>query len=943
MGRHFITLLCTTASAGLLHTHALAQEAPPPPQAPEAAGDIVVTGIRSSIETSQAIKRNSDQIVDVIVAEDIGKLPDVTASASLARITGIQVNRAAGEAAEVRVRGLPNLSTTYNGREIFTGQGRFVALQDFPAASVAALEVYKSSTADLIEGGIAGQINVRARKPFDFKGFRIFGSLDAVHFDQAQKIDWNGNLLVSNRWETGIGEIGVLVNANMANTDFLDSTREQGFAVQVGTPVAGAPGMYRPLTPAEFTAGRANDPGNIRYPDGQAVFFGEGNRWRPSVSAVLQWRPAPELELYVDGLFQGYRGRDSDRFLSSPVFGAGIQFSDVVLKPGTNQVESMTVTGGQRPDGYSGYRDAKTDTYQIAGGAIWDKGPLKISADVAYTDSTFTVEAGNIDFAFARSPVRDISFDVTHKDGGPVFAYRDFDLTDPDNFIFRGLFDQRSQAKGDDIQARVDVEYETGLDFIDAIQFGVRYNNRTASRRNGSQYLNVEAQRIPLADLPVDLILSPPGFRTGPFVQARRFVIAERDSVRDNIDQLRDIVDFDGPPAYNELESFDGDEKALAGYAQIKYDFDIGVPIDGSIGLRAVRTETTLSGISRLVEPNPSGPGNLPPVFVPIEQTNAYTDYLPNASARIKFLDNLQLRAAFTETRTRANFDQLNPSLNFGDIIPAACDPDSPIPPDGAPPGPGNPNCVFSASGGNPDLRPIMSSNYDLSLEYYFSRAGSATVAVFRRDVNGFISRISTETVDPELGRLNINRPFNGDNGRLQGIEVSLGTFFDFDFLPEWARGFGLRGNYTYLDAGAELPADQAESLPGQQPVVGVSEHAYNLVALYEKPQFSARLAYNYQSSFVDGYNRVRDFALPPAGQPNSAPFLPIIEDGRGVLDFSASVNPRENVTIAFNVSNILGEPVRRYRAYNVAGDVFPRQVKYLERIFSLGVRVRLQ
>ena len=946
MSRHFITLLCTTASAGLLHTQALAQDAPPPslPAAEtEVQGDIVVTGIRQSIETSQAIKRNSDQIVDVIVAEDIGKLPDVTASASLARITGIQVNRAAGEAAEVRVRGLPNLSTTYNGREIFTGQGRFVALQDFPAASVAALEVYKSSTADLIEGGIAGQINVRARKPFDFKGFRVFGSLDAVHFDQAQKIDWNGNLLISNRWETGIGEIGVLVNANMANTDFMDSTREQGFAIQVGTPVAGSPGRYRPLTNPEFLAGRANDPGNIRYPDGQAVFFGEGNRWRPSVSAVLQWRPAPELELYVDGLFQGYRGRDSDRYLFSPVFGAGIQFSDVVLKPGTNQVESMTATGGQRPDGYSGYRDAKTDTYQIAGGAIWDKGPLKISADVAYTDSTFTVEAGNIDFAFASTPVRDISFDVAHKDGGPVFAFRDFDLTDPGNYIFRGLFDQRSQAKGDDIQARVDVEYETGLDFIDAVEFGVRYNNRTASRRNGSQYLNVETRRIPLADLPVDLILSPPGFRTGPFMQPRRFVIAERDSVRDNIDQLRDIVAFEGPPPYNALETFDADERSLAGYAQIKYQFDIGVPIDGSIGLRAVRTETTLAGISRMVEPNPDGPGNLPAVFVPIQQTNEYTDYLPNASARIKFLDNLQLRAAFTETRTRPNFDQLNPSLNFGDIIPAACDPDSPIPPDGAPPGPGNPNCVFTATGGNPDLRPIMSSNYDLSLEYYFSRAGSGTVAVFRRDVNGFISRISTEVQDPELGRLSINRPFNGDDGRLQGIEVSLGTFFDFDFLPEWARGFGLRGNYTYIDAGAELPEDQAADLPGQQPVVGVSEHAYNLVALYEKPQFSARLAYNYQSSFVDGYNRVRDFALAPTGQPNDAPFLPIIEDGRGVLDFSASVNPRENVTIAFNVSNILGKPVRRYRAYNVAGDMFPRQVKYLERIFSLGVRVRLQ
>ncbi len=516
---------------------------------------------------------------------------------------------------------------------------------------------------------------------------------------------------------------------------------------------------------------------------------------------------------------------------------------------------------------------------------------------------------------------------MPHKDGGPVFAFRDFDLTDPDNFIFRGLFDQWSQAKGDDIQARLDVEYETGLNFIDAVEVGVRFNNRDASRRAGQAYLNVETRRIPYSALPVDLVQSPPGFRDGPFIQPRTFVIPERDSIRDNMDQLRALVGFSGPPAVNELEAFDADEKALAGYAQIKYEFDIGVPIDGSIGLRAVRTETTLSGTSRTVEPNPSGPGDIVS-FVPVTETNEYTDYLPNASARIKFLDNLQLRAAYTETRTRPNFDQLNPSLNFGNP-PVACDPDSPL---------YNPeNCVLSATGGNPDLRPIMSTNYDLSLEYYFSRAGSVTAAVFRRDVNGFISRISIETDDPELGRLSINRPFNGEDGRIQGIEVSVGTFFDFDFLPEWVRGFGLRGNYTYIDAGAELAQEQAADLPGQQPVVGVSEHTYNLVALYEKPQFSARLAYNYQTSFVDSYNRVRDFALP-----NQGPFLPIIEDGRGVLDFSASVNPRENVTIAFNVSNILGEPVRRHRAYNVAGDMFPRQVKYLERVFSLGVRVRL-
>lgn len=913
----------------------------PGESAPAVEETIVVTGIRQSIASAQSIKQNSDQIVDVIVAEDIGKLPDITASASLARITGVQVNRAAGEAAEVRVRGLPDLTTTYNGREIFTAEGRSVALQDFPAASVAALEVYKSATADLIEGGIAGLINVRSRKPFDFRGFRVFASLNGVHFDQSQALDYNANLLVSNRWDTGIGEIGLLVNANIANTTFLDSTREQAFAIQVGVPVAGQPGAFRPATGQEAQAGR---PDAIRYPDAQAVFFAEGDRSRPSINAALQWRPTPDLEIYADGLFQGYRGRDSDRFMNVPLFGAGIRFTDVTLEDGTNLARSLTATGGAPANGFAQYFDRDTDTYQFGGGAIYDRGPLRIAADIAYTDSTVTDDQANIDYVLASAPVRDAVFDLATGDGGPSFGFRDFDLTDPENFILRGLFETVREAKGEDIQARFDVQYETELAFLTALEAGVRFNDRDASRRQGSIFTDrdpgdltdprnsLESRRFSLSALPVDLILSPRGFRYTSPQPARSFIIPERDSIRANIGAIRDFVGAAGPPQFNDLESFDANEKAYAAYAQVKYAFDAGFPIDGVIGLRAVRTELTIDGITRNVEPNPSGPGTIE-TFVPVVQTNRYTDFLPNVSARIELMPDLQLRAAYTETRTRPNFDQLNPSLNFANNVPPACDPDNPNVEN---PGPDNPNCVRSASGGNPDLRPIESSNYDLSLEYYFSRAGSATLALFRRDVDGFISRIGQEFADPVFGRLNVNRPFNGEQGRLQGVEVAFNTFFDFDFLPDWTRNFGARANYTYIDGAAELNEEQADDLPGRQPVPGVSKHTYNLAAFYERPEFSARLAYNYRSSFVEVYNRVRDFSLPGQG-----PFLPVIEDGRGVLDFSATVNPRENVTVAFDVSNILGEPIKRSRAFNLAGDSFPRQVKYLERVYSLGVRVR--
>ncbi|MDB5672746.1 MAG: TonB-dependent receptor, partial [Alphaproteobacteria bacterium] len=174
--------------------------------------DIVVTGLRQSLQSSQALKRNSAQIVDAIVAEDIGKLPDVAISDTAARIPGVQVERSGGEAGRVLVRGLPDVETTYNGREIFTAETRRVALQDFPSGSIGAIEVFKTSTADLIEPGIAGLVNVRSHRPFDFKGLEIAGSIWGQYERQSGKKDPNGNLLISDRWNVGGGEIGALID-----------------------------------------------------------------------------------------------------------------------------------------------------------------------------------------------------------------------------------------------------------------------------------------------------------------------------------------------------------------------------------------------------------------------------------------------------------------------------------------------------------------------------------------------------------------------------------------------------------------------------------------------------------------------------------------------------------------------------------------------------------
>ena len=948
MRRSSLVLWSTSALAGaLLATPALAQttapatpvdptvEAQEGPNDPEAgsaetddavqtaagadegaAGDdaIVVTGLRRSLRSAQNIKRNSEQIVDAIVAEDIGKLPDVTASAALARVTGVQVTRAAAEAADVQVRGLPNISTTYNGREIFTAEGRSVAIQDFPAGAVGALEVFKSGTANLIEGGLGGQVNVRSRRPFDFSKREISGSFNYVYFEQVKDWAWNGNLLLSDRWDIGDGgEFGALINFAKTNIEFLDSTREQAQFIEYFVPLEGVAGSFRRACdfnaecPTSSERGRADV---VRAPDAAAIYYGRGDRNRPSVNAALQYKPNADLQFYADGLFQGYRQKDSDFFFRAPAYGGGI-LSNVVLQEGTNQLERARVTGAAEIFGFNQFITLKTNTYQFGGGAIWDVEPFRISGDLAYTKSTVIRRQANLDIGSFGPTDSDIIFDNPDGDGGPSFELINFDTTDPTEYRFGGLFINNAKLQGDDIQGRVDLEWNTGLAALPRLQVGVRHNNRNSREQRFSDFFFRGNLGLNLTQLPFDPIRRESGFAFENDQRDVSFVGFDIDDVFDNLDELRTQIGLPtGDPAYDPLRGFDANEKATAGYGQIKYEFDPGIPIDGVVGLRVVHTKTRIQGTRR---------DDATGETFDLDESNSYYDYLPNISARLQLQPNLQVRGAYTETRTRPNFTDLSPSAVLSSP-PAICQSD-----------PTSSACFRNATSGNPDLRPIESRNLDATLEYYFSSTGNASIALFHRKVDGFIFRDVTEVVDPEFGRIRFDRPENAGKGTIKGLEAQITTFFDYDFLPEFARGFGAQANYTYIDASTQLSPQFRTQLPGQQGFPGISKHAYNLVGLYERGPVSARLAYNYRSKFIVEYNTESGFLAPR------------IEEGHGVLDFSASYTPFTNITFAFDALNILaGDPIKTRRAYNTEGDSFPFQRRYLERVYSFGVRFRL-
>ena len=806
------------------------------------------------------------------------------------------------------LRGLDrfNYTTTYNGREIFTAETRSVALQDFPAGGISAIEAFKTSTANLVEPGIAGLINVRSRRPFDFGGAEVAGSVWGVYPTQSRDFEPNAQLLLSNRWDVGGGEIGALINFSYTRLHYRDSIRRHGFFI------------------ADLAGGRSPDWPEIRY--------NEAERWRPSINGALQWRPSPDLEFYAEGLWQGYRERSTDRMWAQPLWG-GASYENIVFDGDSNRIISGTVNtptaccGGNHTWGFQGATKRDTNTYQFAVGGRWDAGPLRVTGDIARTDSTFDLRTESVDYEINTKDYSVDWYTGEVGDDGPTFVIRGLDTSDPSIYNYRGFFEDYLTAKGDDWQARLDFDYEpAGLAFLPKIEWGVRYVDRNASASAGSFYWNLAQQGIPISDVPLTYEMTPTGFR-GDDLQPypMSWLAPTFNSVWNNLRELRQFnIDLTGTgsihgPPIDPGRTFNINEKSYAGYAQLNFEVPAGsMTIDGTVGMRAVRTETDTQGTIFTT----TGPE-------PIDFQNEYTDWLPNANLRVRFSPQWQLRLAATQTRTRPTFAQLNPSLRL----------DPPRDCDNLPPGV---DCIRTGSGGNPFLAPLESNNYDASLEYYFSRTGFAALGVFRRDMQGFITNRTFEfpDPDPETGDpLVITGPVNTRDARIKGFEAQVSTFFDF--LPGALSGFGAQANVTYIDAKADIlvfPEDNPNHAVLRTRIPDVSKWTYNLVGMYEAGGLTARLAYNRRSGFPEGDLAERDgfFTLQGRGHAVSR------------LDWSSSYAFNDNVTLFFDWTNILGDPFKSdiVRVNYPGGEpsdpeIFPMVVRFEESVLSGGIRFR--
>ena len=925
-----LAFMLSVAPMALLAMPVAAQTATEKPAATKTADnsavtEVVVTGLRQSLRSAQTIKRNSDAILDAVVAEDIGKLPDNTAAETLARIAGIQVERFSDEANRVLIRGLPDVATTYNGREIFTAELRRVQLQDFPAQALAGIEVYKSGTADIVEPGLAGLINVRTRRPMDFKGRFIGGGVRLTYNDQSKKRDPSGNILISDRWDTSIGEIGILANATYAQSQYRNGVRYNNQDISTVSSLSS-------VSPASVGQ-------SFRYPHSVGLYNDGGKRFRPSGNVAIQWKPNDKLEVYFDGIFQGYRGRQATDNLDVNLRdwdSAVLQdptLTNVTLVPGTtDQAAGFTKTGGVAPEAYRSTGADHTNTYQGALGAIWRGERLTLSTDLAYEDSEYEARNWSLDSAFTTAPTVVVKFN--EKDGA-AFDLTGFDAANPANYYWRGYYERHYIAKGSGVQWRGDAVYDTGSSFIPEIKFGLRYTDRDASLIQGSRYAWVLPLKIALSSLPVgqlQMVEDPFRGNSQGFTQylmptregiAANFAALQQRSVaalqqlvalNPNDQGYKDTLKaFSSPDVpLDQGGAFSATEQSYAEYVQAKYAFDVGsIAFDGVVGVRVVQTLGEYTGTSRVS-------ANGVTTLIPRTIRQNYTDVLPNVSLRIRPADKVQLRLGYTQTRTRVDFGALNPALNVTQVT---RDPTVPVDPNAGP----QPNAY--GSGGNPDLVPLTSNNYDASAEYYFSSTGSITVAAFYRDLFGFTSNYTRRVQDPVYGLVELNRPENSGAGKIKGFEINAQTFLDF--LPEAFKGFGVQGNVTYIDGKNQFP----KTLGGDAPYVritGLSKWTYNAAVFYERNGVTGRISYNHRSPWVTNYRQATD----------GSQYTGVGVRAISRLDASLSYDLSKQLTISFDVTNLLAKPFENYNNYQ-ADRTYPVDVRYEGRYYGVGMRFR--
>ena len=911
--------------------------------------EVVVTGIRQSLETALAEKRNSENLVEVIIADDIGKLPDQNLAEVLENITGVQITRRAGVGNGVQIRGTSSNRVEINGvSTVGSGSGRSgISFEDVNASIIAAVEVTKASEAKTIEGSVGGTINLRTIRPLDLD--ESLGSIriqaeDSSLSTESLKPRISGAW--GDKWSTDAGEFGVVISGSYTEQEAVS---------------------FRPRA----------DRDNISSPDGAnpSEFLGiqflvqeqENDDYETTnLAASFEWAPSDNLKFHFDAILnEQERSQDSYRIQASGVSSlrnlsipTAFETIDFGVGPG---VFPAALAGTLEPDldnddddpnlrfsSDTGSRITDSDIFSLGG--EWQGDKLTASVELAMSSSdTFNPNLSTtLNFINPNCPLDGTSNDncVPFRydlSGGSLafginfdspFAPSRADLLNPANVVLDQVEVGRNTTKNSEDAIRADFSYDLDWNVLNSVDFGVRYNessskfNRVNDRIGGFSRMVDSPNGLLFADL---LVQGPSNYGSGDgrslFVE--NFLLVDPDRAFSDpqgvIDALQAAVIAHDPesPDILSLSSdenafFDVREETTALYAQANFEFGI---FRGNFGARYI--ETQVDSIAFGPE-DASGNRSL-------QSTKGDYDFLlPRLNVVANVRDDMIVRFGYGSDIRRPNFNNLNTGFRFTEAENS------------------------SVSLGNPGLEPEEVDSLDLAFEWYFAPAAVASIGYFKKDRTNIFgqdfegallvpsdstSGFSRET-DPscpgggifnpivvpnvlgdpnQLGLcVDFTRPGNDPDTTTQtGIELAFQyDLSSFEDTLGWASGFGVIANYTSQEfkGGSVVDSTSGRGLTVlgdvsiNRGLLDFSEDAYNFTVFYEKHGLSARARYTWREGF-----RTNDFGGGANTSGSSTFSFPVHTLDRGQLNASINYDVNDKLNIGVEVVNLTEEGIEQH------------------------------
>jgi iron complex outermembrane receptor protein len=816
---------------------------------PDAASNldaIVVTGIQGSIQSAIKAKLNSDNIIEAISAEDIGKLPDSSIAESLARLSGLATQRVDGRANQISIRGTsPDFAgTLLNGREQATiGENRGVDYDQYPSELISGAVVYKTPDASLIGQGLSGTVDLHTIKPLDLPNRAFAANLRG-------ESTTNGSL----NHGSGVGDAG-----HRASFSYIDQYFDHTLGLAVGFAQLDSPIQEKQYQAwwwsnnngpngAEGQWGAAHTPGlpdDVLSQEGAQLRAKSENQLRNGLMTVLEWAPDDHYHSTLDLYYSTF---DQKTYLNGAQWSSSPYDNVAYANVGTTPAQPYPIVTSGHIDGLKAvlqneYTKERDKLFSVGWNNQYDFGNgWNATADLSYSSAKKHLHDAYLFAGLPGQATSSTDFQTRRDEGFPDFSpgtdWSDtsaVNFTDPNNYGYDGREEYDKQK--DTIKAfRLEISHPVGWIFSD-FNFGVNYSDREKTKQADVLFAWLNGNGSTSADY-------LPGF-AAPIDPA----------------SLRGITDlgFGGIPGivnYNVLRALDnqyyetdrntqGDwsrnytvrEKVPVVYLKFNIDTMLGdVPLRGNMGVQVVRTIQSSDALQT----------NGDALVGKISDGTNYTKALPSLNLVAEVADKQFLRFGLAKTMARGRIDDEKVATSAG--VALVTD------------GPAAGQILWAGSGGNPKLKPYIAVGADLSWEKYFGTASYVAAAVFNKNLLNYIynettlnydfSRYTndTPTLTPTSTIGSFTRPENGTGGRMQGLELS--GVFEGNLLTHALDGFGVQGNFSLTNS--SLPVSAVSTIPGSPSTLpGLSRKVANLAVFYEKHGWSARIAERYRSSFT--------------------------------------------------------------------------------------------